>query len=70
MGSFCKDLREHPMKIMNYEKKEMKPPTDEENESYQKQNVCYICRKEFNTDEFNTDENNEKEFNTDENDKN
>ena len=55
----------------------MIPLTDEENESYEKQKVCYICKKKFNTDEFNTDENkfdndeNDKnEFNTDENGKN
>ena len=53
------------MKIINYEKKEMIPLTDEENESYVKQKVCYICKKEFNTDE-----NDKNEFNTDENDKN
>ena len=29
----------------------MIPLTDEENESYEKQKVCYICRKEFNTGE-------------------
>ena len=28
---FCKDLREHAMKIMNYEKKELIPLTIEEN---------------------------------------
>ena len=29
----------------------MIPLTDKENKSYEKQNVCYICKKEFNTDE-------------------
>ena len=53
------------MKIINYEKKEMIPLTDEENESYEKQKVCYICIKEFNTDE-----DDKKEFTTDENDRN
>ena len=28
----------------------MIPLTDEKNKSYQKQNACYICKKEFNTD--------------------
>ena len=51
MERFCKDLREHAVKIINYEKKEIIPLTDEENESYEKQKVCYICNKEFNTDE-------------------
>ena len=32
-------------------KKEMIPLTDKENESYEKQKVCYICKKEFSTDE-------------------
>ena len=51
MESFCKDLREHATRIINYEKKEMILLTDEENKSYKKQNVCYICKKEFITDE-------------------
>ena len=45
METFCKDLREHRMRIVNYEKKEMMPLTDEENGSCEKQNVCYICKK-------------------------
>ena len=48
---FCKDLRDHAMKIINYEEKEMIPLTDKENKSYEKQKVCYICKKEFSTDE-------------------
>ena len=48
----------------------MIPLTDEENESYEKQKVCYIYKTEFNSDEFNTDENDKNEFNTDENNKN
>ena len=31
---FCKDLREQAMKIINYEKKEIIPLTNEEKESY------------------------------------
>ena len=31
------------MKIIDYEKKEMIPLTDEENKSYENQKVCYIC---------------------------
>ena len=50
MEKFCKDLKEHATKITNYEKKEIIPLTDEENDSYKKQKVCYICKKEFNTD--------------------
>ena len=45
MEKFCKDWKEHAMKIINYEKKEMLPLTDEENEFYEKQKVYYICKK-------------------------
>ena len=57
MKIFHKDLRDQAMKIINYEKKEMMPLTNEEKESYEKQRICYICKKEFCTDK-----NNEKEF--------
>ena len=42
---FCKDLKEHATNIINYEKKEMIPLTDEENESYLKEEVCHVCKK-------------------------
>ena len=48
---FCKDLREHATKIINYEKKEMIPLTKKEEKKHNKPEVCYICRKEFNTDD-------------------
>ena len=52
MERFCKDLREHAMKIIDYQKKKkMIPLTDKDNVSYEKQKVCYICKKEFSTDE-------------------
>ena len=51
MKRLFKDLRDHAMKIINYEEKEMIPLTDKENKSYEKQKVCYICKKEFSTDE-------------------
>ena len=38
-------MREHAIKIINYEKKEMILLTDEENELYEMQKVCYICKK-------------------------
>ena len=41
MERFCKDLRDHAMKIINYEEKEMIPLTDKENKSYEKQKVTY-----------------------------
>ena len=49
MGRFCKDLRNHAMKIINYEE-EMIPLTDKENKSYEKQKFCYIYKKEFSID--------------------
>ena len=36
MEKFCKDLRDHGMKIINYEKKEMILLTDKENKSVAK----------------------------------
>ena len=34
-------------KIINYEEKEMIPLTDNENKSYEEQEECHICQKEF-----------------------
>ena len=57
MKIFCKDLKDQAMKIINNEKKEMIPLTNEENETHENQKNCYICEQEFCTNE-----NNEKEF--------
>ena len=38
------------MKIINYEKKEMIPLTNEEKKFYENQKICYICEKEFGKD--------------------
>ena len=35
------------MKIINYEKKIIKPLTDKEKETHENKKVCYICEKEF-----------------------
>ena len=48
MNKFCKDLRENVTKIINYEKKKMIPLTTEEKIYHNKQNICYIWKKEFN----------------------
>ena len=53
MERFCKNLKEHATRIINYEKKEMIPLTDEENKYYEKQKVCYMCKKEFSSDDGN-----------------
>ena len=53
---FCKDLKDQAMKIINYEKKEMIPLTDTEQETHENQKICYICEQEFCTDEDNKKE--------------
>ena len=48
----CRKLKEHTMKIINYEKKkEMIQLTYEENKSYKEQEVCHISKKKFCMDE-------------------
>ena len=47
MKKFCKDLREHATKIINYEKKKMIPLTTKEKIHYNEQEICYICKREF-----------------------
>ena len=41
---FCKKLKDHALKIINYEKKEMIPLSEEENKSYEEQEVCHLCK--------------------------
>ena len=48
MKKFCKDLRKHATKIINYEKKKMISLTIKEEIYHNKQKICYICKKEFN----------------------
>ena len=43
MNKFCKDLREHVTKIINYEKKKMIPLTTKGKIYHNKQKVCYVC---------------------------
>ena len=54
---FCKDLKELGTEITNFEEKEMIPLTNKQIQSYEKQKVCHICKKEFCFDK-----NYEKEF--------
>ena len=49
MKKFCKDLKEHATRIINYEKKKIISVTKEEKINYNDQKVCYICKKEFDT---------------------
>ena len=45
MKGFCRDLRKHATKIINYEKKKMIPLTKKEEKNHNKQKVCCICKK-------------------------
>ena len=45
---FCKDLRTHANKIINYEKIKMIPLTIKGEIYHNKQKICYIRKKEFN----------------------
>ena len=47
MKKFCKDLKENATRIINYEKKKIIPLTKEEKINYNDQQICYICKKEF-----------------------
>ena len=53
MKNFFLDLRKHATKTINFEKKEMIPLTEEERKMHRKQKICYICKKEFSTDDSN-----------------
>ena len=55
MKRFCNDLKNHVIRIINYEMKPMDPLTEEEKESYKNQQLCHICQKEFCAD-INNDE--------------
>ena len=47
MKKFCKDLKEHATRIINYEKEKIFALTKEEKINYNDQQICYICKKEF-----------------------
>ena len=49
MKKFCKYLRIHATKIINYGKKKMILLTIKEEIYHNKQKICYICKKEFDT---------------------
>ena len=51
MKKFCKDLREHSTKIINYEKKKMTSLTTKEEIYHNRQKICYICKKEFDNND-------------------
>ena len=50
MKNVCLDLGEHATKIINYEKKEMIPLTEEKKNWHNAQKVCHLCKKVLSTD--------------------
>ena len=50
MKRLCKDLKDHGTKIIDFKKKTMIPLTKEEEDNYNKENICHICKKDFNND--------------------
>ena len=46
----CKKLKESATEIINRERKEMVPLTDEKNDFYNEQEKCYICKEKFSMD--------------------
>ena len=47
MEKFCKDLKTLAMEVINYEKEEMIPLTDEKNKHYESRKYCHICRRKI-----------------------
>ena len=47
MKKFRESLREHTLKIINFNKKKMKLFTKEQQESYENAKICYICQQEL-----------------------
>ena len=49
MKRFCKDLKEHATRIINYEKKSVINKRRKRTHRWAK--ICHICKKEFSTDD-------------------
>ena len=47
MKKFCKSLREHAMKIINFKKKKINLLRKERQESYENAKIYYICKEKF-----------------------
>ena len=43
MKTFCKSLREHALKIVNFKNKKIRLLTKEKQESYENTKICYTC---------------------------
>ena len=53
MKNFCLELKKHATKIINHEKKGMRPLTKEEEYKHEKKKLCYMCRKPFSANNNN-----------------
>ena len=51
----CKKLKEIAMEIINYKKREIIPLNQEENNSYNEQEIFYICKEKFVVDKDDKD---------------
>ena len=47
MKKFYEPLREQALKTIDFKKKKMKPLTKEQQQSYEKTKICYICKEKF-----------------------
>ena len=47
LKKFCEYVREHAMKIINFEKKKMKILTNKQQKWYENAKNCYICKENF-----------------------
>ena len=55
----CQKLKDHAMKTINYKEKEMILLTDEENRSYEEQEIRHICKNKFCLDKNDENEDDE-----------
>ena len=50
MKRFCKDLRDHTTRIIDFKKKFIIPLTKDEGDSYNNEKKCHICMKDLDND--------------------
>ena len=51
MKKFFKSLKKHAAELINFVKKKIKLLTDEQEKSYERLKISYICEKEFEKDD-------------------
>ena len=56
----CKKIKERVMEIINYKKRDIKPLTQEEDNRYNEQKICYIGKGKFCIDKDDKDNINRK----------